>query len=135
MPKPPLIPPTPSEQESINNFIANINKLLELEGISQNELYIMCGTSPSGIKKVRNGSGNIISLIRVINSLGYEISFTKTKEKVKVAESLEATQRLIKFRKPKKDDTGKYYSGKRPTNAELQQRLREERAAERNFLK
>lgn len=86
---------TNNDQAVLDAFIEKVRNIFEIEKMSLVTLHAITGINSVSVHKVKRGEALTISLLRVMDAMGYEVAFVRTKEKKRVSDDIDAINRLI----------------------------------------
>lgn len=96
---------TKEEREQLQKIADQLNFIIKSEGITAEILSILSGTKQATVSHIRTCKNNykVMSLIKIMYSMGYDIVFTKQRAAVTTVADPVLMQKLINKRKYNED--------------------------------
>lgn len=110
------------EQEVINELCERIKSVFLHEKKSNAVVGALAKMYPDAVANVRKGNGTMVSLLKVMRVMGYEVAFIRSRKPFELFDDMDAVTRLSKLKKTSKNARIKQKAKKKiPSQSELRE--------------
>ena len=113
-----------SEQEALNELIERVRAVFSYEKKSTSLVGALAKLYPDAVANVKKGNGSMLSLLKVMHVMGYDIAFVRARKPLEISNDVDAIARLSKLKKTNKNSRKKHEANKKiPTQEQLREQF------------
>lgn len=120
------------DKQAVKELSERIKSVFDHEKVSIDITSALANVSRHAIGNIRKGTGTVHALVKVMRTMGYDVTFVRTRKKSKLQDNADSVVRLSKLKKISKNARIKKKTNT-PSQAELR-RISEQHSGSGDFL-